>query len=93
MCDWFGRPKKLLRYLPGGLQSSVMNIFRLPLNVLVVVGTRITDVAAPETVFVVIAAWFLTSAVLQLRLSAYAAGAASAVAAAEDGKRRKAKSD
>lgn len=85
------RQKIKNRYLPGGLQSSVMNIFRLPLNVLVVVGTRVTDIAAPETVFVVIASWFLTSAVLQLRLSAYA----STAAAAEDGdgERRKAKSD
>eukprot|EP00903_Cladosiphon_okamuranus_P018949 g17426.t1 len=80
------------RYLPGGLQSSVMNIFRLPLNVLVVVGTRVTDIAAPETVFVVIASWFLTSAVLQLRLSAYAASTATA-AAAESGERRTVKSD
>ncbi|CAM9531165.1 unnamed protein product [Scytosiphon promiscuus] len=63
------------RYLPGGLQSSVMNIFRLPLNVLVVVGTRVTDIAQPETVFLMIASWFITSAVLQLRLSAYASAA------------------
>lgn len=60
------------RYLPGGLQSSVMNIFRLPLNILVVIGTRMTDLAQPETVFVVIASWFLISALLQLRLSASA---------------------
>ncbi|CAM9149613.1 unnamed protein product [Ectocarpus sp. 8 AP-2014] len=76
------------RYLPGGLQSSVMNIFRLPLNVLVVVGTRVTEMAEPGTVFLVIASWFLTSAVLQLRLSACAAGPA---AAGGDEERRKAK--
>jgi len=69
-----------------------MNIFRLPLNVLVVVGTRLTDVAAPETVFLGIASWFLTSAVLQLRLSACASEAAAAVAEKE-GERRKAKCD
>ncbi|CAM9632541.1 unnamed protein product [Pylaiella littoralis] len=80
------------RYLPGGLQSSVMNIFRLPLNVLVVVGTRVTDIAEPETVFMVIASWFLTSAVLQLRLSAYANVAAAATLEVDE-KRRKAKSD
>lgn len=80
------------RYLPGALQSSVMNIFRLPLNVLVVVGTRATEIAKPETVFIVIASWFLTSAVLQLRLSAYTSAAAAATAG-EDGERRKAKSD
>lgn len=57
------------RYLPGELQSSVMNIFRLPLNVLVVVGTRITDLAEPQTVFMVIASWFFVSSLLQLRLS------------------------
>lgn len=57
------------RYIPGGLQSSVMNIFRLPLNVLVVVGTRITDLARSETVFTVISTWFLASALLQLRLT------------------------
>lgn len=72
------------RYLPGGLQSSVMNIFRLPLNVLVVVGTRVTDIAQPETVFLMIASWFVTSAVLQLRLSAHAS---------RDEQTKKAKSD
>lgn len=61
------------RYIPDGLQSSVMNIFRLPLNVLVVVGTRMTDFASPETVFSIIACWFLTSALLQLGLSASSA--------------------
>ncbi|CAN0517327.1 unnamed protein product [Ectocarpus sp. 12 AP-2014] len=65
-----------------------MNIFRLPLNVLVVVGTRVTEMAEPETVFLVIASWFLTSAVLQLRLSACAAVPA---AAGGDEERRKAK--
>lgn len=72
-----------------------MNIFRLPLNVLVVVGTRVTDIAEPETVFMVIASWFLTSAVLQLRLSAYAnaAAAGAAVGSGVDGERRKTKSD
>lgn len=50
----------------------MMNIFRLPLNVLVVVGTRVTDLAEPETVFIVIASWFLASALLQFRLSASA---------------------
>ena len=59
------------RYLPGALQSSVMNIFRLPLNVLVVVGTRVTGIAEPSTVFMVISSWFLASALLQLRLSSF----------------------
>lgn len=70
-----------------------MNIFRLPLNVLVVVGTRVTDIAEPETVFMVIASWFLTSAVLQLRLSVYANEAAAAASSGVGGERRKAKSD
>ncbi|KAG5186125.1 hypothetical protein JKP88DRAFT_269617 [Tribonema minus] len=66
------------RYLPDAYQGAIMNIFRLPLNVLVVVGTRVTDVAPPRTVFAVIALWFGAAAVLQLRLWAMAAAGAGA---------------
>jgi hypothetical protein len=31
------------RYYPEEFQSSIMSVFRLPLNLLVVMGTRLTD--------------------------------------------------
>mmetsp|Transcript_45777 Transcript_45777/g.111448 ORF Transcript_45777/g.111448 Transcript_45777/m.111448 type:complete len:499 (-) Transcript_45777:41-1537(-) len=57
-------------FLPDSLQASVMNIFRVPLNVLVVTGARLTDTLSPSEVFAVITAWFLLSALLQLMLVA-----------------------
>jgi MFS transporter, MFS domain-containing protein family, molybdate-anion transporter len=56
------------RYLPDAQQGAIMNIFRLPLNVLVVVGTRLTDAAPPTTVFTVVSLWFAAAALLQYRL-------------------------
>ena len=36
----------LRRYYPESMHSSIMSVFRLPLNILVVIGTRLTDKAA-----------------------------------------------
>lgn len=81
------------RYLPGSLQSSIMNIFRLPLNILVVIGTRVTEIAAPERAFLVIASWFFASALLQLRLRTRAVtDAAAAGATASENNNRGVKS-
>merc|ERR1712118_628947 len=46
------------RYIPDELQGSAMNLCRLPLNILVVVGTKLTDLVAMPTVFAVCASWF-----------------------------------
>ncbi|CAN0136093.1 unnamed protein product [Phaeothamnion confervicola] len=64
------------KYLPDDLQGSIMNLFRLPLNVLVVVGTLLTDHAAPPVVFGVVSLWFAAAALLQARLWATAGAAA-----------------
>ena len=34
------------RYYPESMHSSIMSVFRLPLNILVVIGTKLTDKAA-----------------------------------------------
>ncbi|CAM9200633.1 unnamed protein product [Chrysoparadoxa australica] len=56
------------KYLPDALQSSIMNLFRLPLNVFVVVGTRMSESASPEMVFTAVSVWFAVAAILQRRL-------------------------
>lgn len=34
-------PGRVCRYIPESLQSSIMTIFRVPLNILVVIGTKV----------------------------------------------------
>jgi len=55
---------------PDALQSSIMSVFRLPLNLLVVVGTKLADAAAPRVVFLTTASWFAAALALQLLLLA-----------------------
>ena len=63
------------RYYPENLQSSIMSVFRLPLNLLVVVGTKLTDKAddipSLQMVFGVLAAMHLVAMVLQIALQAF----------------------
>lgn len=54
------------KVIPDALQSSIMNIFRIPLNVLVVTGTYLTDVLPHSTVFSIITVWLLLATCLQL---------------------------
>lgn len=54
------------KVIPDALQSSIMNIFRVPLNVLVVTGTYLTDVLPHSTVFSIITVWLLIATALQL---------------------------
>ena len=60
------------RYYPEGLQSSIMTVFRLPLNLLVVVGTKLTDQATDvpslQGVFAVIAGMHVVAMLLQVTL-------------------------
>lgn len=56
-------------YIPDALQSSIMNIFRLPLNILVVVGTKMSDSANPNLVFATCAIWFAGASFLQWLLA------------------------
>jgi hypothetical protein len=60
------------RYYPEGLQSSIMSVFRLPLNLLVVVGTKLTDrangVEALRFVFGVLVGMHAVAMLLQMAL-------------------------
>lgn len=53
------------KYVPDALQGAILNIFRLPLNVFVVLGTRATDVIEPHKVFTLVGAWFLSATIIQ----------------------------
>merc|ERR1712094_70967 len=57
------------RYIPDELQGSAMNLCRLPLNILVVVGTKLTDLVAMPTVFAVCASWFTLGLLCQCLLA------------------------
>ena len=92
------------RYYPEGLQSSIMTVFRLPLNLLVVIGTKLTDQATDvpslQRVFAVIAGMHVAAMLLQVTLHGLQAPppvvavvpvpAAPAVAAAAEAKKAKA---
>jgi hypothetical protein len=54
------------KVIPDELQGSVMNMFRIPLNSLVVVGTLLTDYYPARFVFGVITCWMLVGAGLQM---------------------------
>ncbi|KAJ1490794.1 hypothetical protein T484DRAFT_2018513 [Baffinella frigidus] len=56
------------KLLPDALQASIMNIFRLPLNLLVVTGGRLGDLVAPKHVFATVSAWFFLAGILQVLL-------------------------
>lgn len=61
------------RYYPDNLQSSIMSVFRLPLNLLVVLGTKLSeraslDVPALQRVFGVVACMHMTALILQMLL-------------------------
>lgn len=60
-------------YYPEGLHSSIMSVFRLPLNLIVVVGTRLTDkaneVASLQRVFGVLVGMHLAAMGLHLSLT------------------------
>ena len=56
------------KYVPDALQGGILNIFRLPLNALVVSGTYATDVLPPADVFKLVSASFYCAALLQATL-------------------------
>jgi hypothetical protein len=53
------------KYVPDALQGAILNIFRLPLNVVVVSGTYATDILPAATVFKLVSGCFLAAGVLQ----------------------------
>jgi hypothetical protein len=76
------------KYYPEGLQSSIMTVFRLPLNLLVVIGTKLTDkaddVSSLQLVFGVTVGMHLVATFLQVLLQVV-----KKQAAANDDKKKK----
>mmetsp|Transcript_28555 Transcript_28555/g.77278 ORF Transcript_28555/g.77278 Transcript_28555/m.77278 type:complete len:480 (-) Transcript_28555:342-1781(-) len=53
------------KYVPDALQGAILNIFRLPLNAVVVAGTHATDHLDANICFQLVSALFLAAALLQ----------------------------
>jgi len=53
------------KYVPDALQGSILNIFRLPLNAVVVAGTHATDVLDVNVCFKLVSGLFFSAALLQ----------------------------
>jgi len=53
------------KYVPDNLQGGILNIFRLPLNAVVVAGTYATDVLPTYQVYIIVSACFMGAAILQ----------------------------
>lgn len=53
------------KYVPDALQGVILNIFRLPLNFVVVSGTYAADVMEASVVFKLVSGCFLAAAALQ----------------------------
>ena len=53
------------KYVPDSLQGAILNIFRLPLNAIVVSGTYATDHLEPSLVFKLVSGCFFFAALLQ----------------------------
>ena len=54
------------KVIPDELQGAVGNLFRIPLNSLVCIGTLLTDYYPARNVFAIITGWMLVGAMLQL---------------------------
>lgn len=53
------------KYVPDELQGGILNIFRLPLNSLVVAGTYATDFLPKSHVFIMVSVCFMGAALIQ----------------------------
>ena len=56
------------KYVPDNLQGGILNIFRLPLNAVVVAGTHATDIYPPYQVFMLVSALFFAAAIIQFSM-------------------------
>jgi MFS family permease len=56
------------KYVPDALQGAILNIFRLPLNAIVVSGTYATDHLESSLVYKLISGCFLMASILQATL-------------------------
>jgi len=57
------------KYVPDAYQGAIMNIFRLPLNAVVVAGTHATDVLPHYQVYGAVSCLFVIAAILQASLA------------------------
>ncbi len=57
--------------MPEDLQATIMNIFRIPLNILVVIGTRLDSFATTRQIFLVCVSWLIIALILQIQFSKY----------------------
>lgn len=57
------------KYVPDAYQGAIMNIFRLPLNAVVVSGTYASDVLETYQVYGIVSMLFLLAAALQATLA------------------------
>ena len=62
------------KYVDEGLQSSIMTIFRIPLNIFVVIGTKMEEMLPLHVVFLTCCAWFGVAFLLQATLAVRASG-------------------
>lgn len=53
------------KYVPDNLQGGILNIFRLPLNAVVVAGTHATDIFPAHQVFMLVSVCFMAAALIQ----------------------------
>ncbi len=53
------------KYVPDNLQGGILNIFRLPLNAVVVAGTHATDIFPAHQVFMLVSICFMLAAIIQ----------------------------
>ncbi len=53
------------KYVPDNLQGGILNIFRLPLNAVVVAGTYATDILPTYQVYIIVSACFFAASLLQ----------------------------
>ena len=56
------------KYVPDSLQGGILNIFRLPLNAIVVSGTYATNVMETHLVYRLVCGCFLAASLLQMTL-------------------------
>ena len=56
------------KYVPDALQGAILNIFRLPLNAVVVSGTYATDIMEASMVFKLVSMCFFAAGVIQITM-------------------------
>ena len=56
------------KYVPDALQGAILNIFRLPLNIIVVSGTYASDVLEAPLVFKLVSGCFFAAAAIQFSM-------------------------